>query len=137
MAQILFCEGKISNRMNTLNIPTHYAKDDRKLRKHGKRAPEKTTGLWRAGRVRNMLKNTAYMGTWVYGKRSKKPKKELIECFYPAIVSDELFKRAQQTLERNRWIPKNKETRKYLIKRFPYTLPTLPLTSSQASGFFF
>ncbi len=63
-----------------------------------------------------MLKNTAYMGKWVYGKRSKKLKKELIEGTCPAIVSDELFRRAQQTLERNRWIPKNKETRKYLLR---------------------
>jgi hypothetical protein len=57
-----------------MGVPTHYEKDGRRIQRKGKREPEKTAGIWRAGRVRNMLRNPAYYGKWEWGKRSKKRK---------------------------------------------------------------
>lgn len=54
----------IAQRLNALRVPTRYAKDGRGLR--GKA----TAGVWRPGRVYNMLRNPAYKGEWHYGKRT-------------------------------------------------------------------
>ena len=53
----------IAQRLNALAVPTRYSKDGRGVR--GKA----TAGIWRPGRVYNMLKNPAYKGEWQYGKR--------------------------------------------------------------------
>ena len=65
---------KIAERLNDLGIPTRYKKNGRKINYKGKRKEEFTAGIWRAGRVLNMIKNPAYMGVWEWGKRSKKRK---------------------------------------------------------------
>ena len=56
----------IAKRLNALAVPTRYSKDRRGIRNKA------TTGIWRPGRVYNMLRNPAYKGEWEYGKRSKK-----------------------------------------------------------------
>lgn len=85
----------ISDYLNTLGIPPAYTRDQRELLR-GKRKVA-TTGIWRPGRIRNMLVNPTYKGVHHYGRRSKRDR-EVIERAVPAIVSVELWERAQQVL---------------------------------------
>ncbi|MFC2043022.1 recombinase family protein, partial [Chloroflexota bacterium] len=108
---------KISERLNALDIPTRYWKDGRMVHQKGKRTPEKTAGIWRAGRIRNMLRNPTYIGKWEWGKRSNKRKpSERIAGFSPALVSEEIFYRADEVLRSNQlWVP-SQNRRKYLLR---------------------
>ncbi|MCF6094337.1 recombinase family protein [Microaerobacter geothermalis] len=89
---------KIADYLNALGVPPSYTKDGRQL-KRGKRK-ENTAGIWRPGRIRNMIINTTYKGIHYYGKRTNK-KRELIPREVPAIVSEEIWDKAQQTLKEN------------------------------------
>ena len=106
----------IADRLNAMHIPTHYIKDERKIHYRGKRVPKKTTGLWRSGRIRNMLKNPAYYGEFMYGKRSTKKGRPLIKGFSPAIVSKEVYEDAQKVLLNNRLFNPEKPRRNYLLR---------------------
>ena len=108
---------QIADRLNALQIPTHYTKDGRTIRYKGKREAEKTAGIWRAGRVRNMLKNPAYCGQWEWGKRTKKVKNQIrIPGYSPAIVSEEIFRSASNVLQRNRLYKAEKPIHEYLLR---------------------
>ncbi len=106
---------KIAERLNALNVPTHYAKDDRKVRK-GKRDPEKTLGVWRHGQVLRILKNQAYTGHWQYGKHSKKTNKQLIAGFSPTIITEETYTLAQEVLRRNTLFNGRNVRKQYLLR---------------------
>ena len=107
----------IADRLNALGIPTRYRRDGRLLRRVGKRSPEKTAGIWRAGRVRNMLKNRAYAGEWAWGKRSKKRKPgDTIPGKCPAILSKETFTLAANVLADHRWKAGHPAVRQYLLR---------------------
>src|SRR5882724_11624464 len=59
----------IANRLNDLRVPCAYSRDDRLLLQ-GKRRM-RTSGVWRAGRIRGLITNKTYMGIHEFGKRSK------------------------------------------------------------------
>ncbi len=83
-----------------------------------------TRGVWRAGRVRNMLVETTYKGIHTWGKRrsrkaassSQQTEPMLIERAVPSIVDAELWARAQETLRRNRLCRPDIVKRKYLLR---------------------
>ena len=105
---------RIANHLNALLVPTAYAKDERLVRR-GQRK-ERTQGLWRAGRIRNLVKNPVYRGELQYGRRSTIPDgREVIVAEVPALVSREIWEAAQMTLSGNRIMAKNTE-RNYLLK---------------------
>jgi len=108
---------KIADRLNAMGILTRYQKDGRLIRRKGKRAPEKTDGIWRAGRVRNMLRNPAYMGCWEWGKRSKKRRKDdTIPGYCPPIISVEIFTKAGNILTQNQLCSTRNGHREYLLR---------------------
>jgi len=108
----LSCQ-KIADRLNKLGVPTVYLRDGRTNRR-GKRQV-RTSGLWRAGRILNIIKNPNYKGIDEYGKRSKKVR-ETIERTVPAMVDSGLWQRAQETLHRNmRFSPRNGK-QQYLLR---------------------
>ena len=90
---------------------------------HGKRKVA-TRGVWRAGRVRNMLVETTYKGIHTWGKRrsrkaagtANQAELVLIERAVPAIVDADLWARAQETLRRNRLCRPDIVKRKYLLR---------------------
>ena len=92
---------------------------------HGKRRVA-TRGVWRAGRVRNMLVETTYKGIHTWGKRrsrkaqgsgaANQSEPVLIERAVPAIVDADLWARAQETLRRNRLCRPDIIKRKYLLR---------------------
>jgi len=108
---------KIADRLNAMGIPTRYQKDGRLIQRKGKRTPEKTDGIWRAGRVRNMLRNPAYMGRWEWGKRSKKRRRDdTIPGYCPPIVSEEIFTKAGNILIQNQLFSTRNGHRNYLLR---------------------
>ncbi len=105
---------KIADHLNQLRIPCAYIRDDR-LMLRGKRK-ERTSGLWRPGRVRNLLVSTTYMGHHEYGKRSKNPGRQIIARKVPSIVAEETWRRAQQALKANFLFGKRNACRQYLLR---------------------
>ena len=105
MYQALAIEDKscrqIADELNALGVLTVYARDGRGVR--GKR----TQGQWRSGRIRNLVVNPVYKGVLQYGRRTTNAGREVIEAKIEPLVSAEMWQAAQDTLERNRLIPKN------------------------------
>jgi len=104
---------RIADHLNELAVPTVYVRDERGVRR-GKRT-QRTSGLWRAGRVRNLLVNSTYRGMHAYGKRADKPR-EVIERDVPAIVDADVWNRARQTLRRNMIFSRKNARRRYLLR---------------------
>lgn len=104
---------KIADYLNALGIPTAYTRDSR-LMKHGKRKV-KTSGIWRPSRVRAIVINATYKGLHQYGKRSAK-KREIIEREVPAIVSVDIWERAQQVLHENQIEAPRNSRHNYLLR---------------------
>ena len=92
---------QIALDFNAAGIPTHYVRDGRGVR--GKR----TQGLWRAGRIRNLLVNPIYKGELRYGRRTAKLDREKISAPIEGLVSPALWQAAQDALAANRRCAKN------------------------------
>ena len=91
----------IARDFNAAGIPTHYVRDGRGVR--GRR----TQGLWRPGRIRNLVVNPLYRGELRYGSRTTKREREVIAAPIAALVSPTLWQGAQDALARNRRSAKN------------------------------
>jgi site-specific DNA recombinase len=76
----------IADRLNKLQIPCAYQRDDRFVLR-GKRK-QRTSGFWRPARVRNLIVNTTYKGLHQFGKRSSNKGRALISRAVPAIVDE-------------------------------------------------
>jgi site-specific DNA recombinase len=105
---------KIADRLNQLRVPCAYIRDGR-MQLRGKRK-QKTSGMWRAGRVRNLLISRTYMGRHEYGKRSKNKARKLICRRVPAIVTEEVWQKAQDVLKSNQLFCKRNAKNKYLLR---------------------
>ena len=100
----------IASEFNSLGIPTSYRRDGRGVR--GRR----TQGLWRSGRIRNLVVNPVYKGLLQYGRRSSRPNgREVISASVPPLVSDDVWDAAIATLKRNRALPRN-SCHSYLLR---------------------
>lgn len=104
---------KAADYLNALGIPPSYTKDNR-LMKKGKRKVN-TSGIWYPGRIRNMIVNTTYKGIHYYGKRSNKDR-EVIERKVPAIVSEEIWEKAQKVLKENQIEAMKNSKRQYFLR---------------------
>lgn len=100
---------RLAIELNTRGVPTPYVRDGRGVR--GKA----TAGVWRSGRLRNLLINPVYRGEQRYGRRTKNPHREVISAKIPALVSPALWEAAQVVLASNRLIPKHGR-RRYLLR---------------------
>jgi site-specific DNA recombinase len=95
--------------LNALGVPTAYARDGRGVRGKG------TQGVWRPGRIRNMITNPVYKGQLQYGRRTDKREREVIAAPIEGLVSPALWQAAQEALARNRRCAKNTR-RVYLLR---------------------
>ena len=84
----------IADKLTAMGIP--------KPRSNGNRQ-------WAHSTVRNILTNEVYIGRWYYnrqrcdeGRRTRQPREEWILVEVPPIVSEEVFKAAQNRLRRNK-----------------------------------
>lgn len=104
---------QIAGHLEQLGVPPSYTKDNRLLLR-GKRQVT-TSGIWRPGRVRNMLANPTYMGIHEYGRRSAK-EREVIRRPVPAIVSPEVWHRAQEVLREHQRFSRRNAKHSYLLR---------------------
>jgi site-specific DNA recombinase len=101
---------QVAAEFNLLGIPTKYQMDGRGVRRH------RTQGIWRAGRIRNLVVNPVYRGEFQYGRRSTRPGgRSIITARVPRLVSDEVWYAAQEALARNRISAKNAK-RQHLLR---------------------
>ncbi|GGH16965.1 recombinase family protein [Paenibacillus segetis] len=108
---------KVADYLNDLKIPPSYIVHGRKVKKgldRGKRK-ESTAGIWRPGRISTILKNTTYKGYHDYGKRSKR-EREIIRREVPAIVPEETWDIAQQTLRDNQFESVRNSKSQYMLR---------------------
>lgn len=105
---------RIADELNTLGVPPAYQRDGRTMLR-GKRVAQ-TQGIWRAGRIRNMLVNETYKGLHRYGKRTADPEREVIERQVPAIVDAATWERAQQTLQSHQLLSPHNVQHDYLLR---------------------
>lgn len=104
---------KIADYLNALGVPTSYSLSGRQIKK-GKRK-ENTAGIWRPARIRSMIVNSTYKGIHKYGKHSKK-QREIITREVPAIVSEDVWNKAQQVLKDNQIEATRSARRQYLLR---------------------
>jgi len=110
-------EGKscrvIAARLNDLRIPCAYVRDDRLLLQ-GKRK-QRTSGVWRPGRMRGLITNKTYMGIHEFGKRSGSGR-PAIPRPVPAIVTAEVWQKAQANLHANFLFGTRSAKNQYLLR---------------------
>jgi site-specific DNA recombinase len=104
---------RIADYLNTLRVPCAYARDGRLLLR-GKRK-QRTSGLWRAARVRNILISSTYMGRHEYGKRTRLQRQTVVREV-PAIVDETTWRKAQQTLKQNFVFGPRSTRNRYLLR---------------------
>src|SRR3981189_650397 len=105
---------KIADRLNQRRVPCAYTRDGRQTLR-GKRK-ERTAAIGRAGRVRNMVICTTYMGRHEDGKRAKNKARKLISRTVPALVDQQTWKKAQDVLRSNQLFCKRNSKNKYLLR---------------------
>jgi len=103
---------KIADHLNRTGIPCGSAENDAGTGKRTRR----TAPIWRPAYIRNMIVNQTYMGQHLYGKRSTSRSRKVIVREVPAIVSEEVWQAAQQTLRSNRTNCKRNTKRTYLLR---------------------
>ena len=103
----------IAARLNDLRIPCAYVRDDRLLLR-GKRR-QRTAGVWRAGRIRGLITNKTYMGIHEFGKRTVSGR-PVISRPVPAIVTEEVWQKAQATLKANFLFGIRSSRNQYLLR---------------------
>jgi site-specific DNA recombinase len=104
----------IAARLNEIQIPCAYQRDNR-LVTRGKRK-QRTSGLWRPGRVRNLIISTTYRGLHEYGKRTSNKARKLIPRPVPAIVDEKTWSKAQETLRSNFLFGVRSTRNQYLLR---------------------
>jgi len=112
LARDLWSCVKIADELNTLGVPTSYTKDNRMVRVGLRK--QKTRGVWRSGRIRNLVVNPTYRGEQQYGRRSS-TEREVVSAEVPALVSEDVWFSALETLSQNR-IAAGNAHRAYLLK---------------------
>ena len=103
----------IATRLNALRIPCAYSRDDRPVLR-GKRR-QRTSGMWRAGRIRGLITNKTYMGIHEFGKRTKSGRPPILRPV-PAIVAEKDWKKAQANLKAHMLFSVRGAKNKYLLR---------------------
>jgi site-specific DNA recombinase len=100
---------RIAAELNVLQVPTSYGLAARAVRKKA------TQGIWRPGRVAQLLQNTTYYGEYRYGKRPNRAGRPIISVAVPALVSRDLWAAVQQSRRTRRRKPAS-ECKVYLLR---------------------
>jgi site-specific DNA recombinase len=104
----------IADRLNEQRVPCAYQRDDRLLLR-GKRK-QRTSGIWRPSRIRNIIANTTYKGLHQFGKRTSNTNRPLIERIVPAIVDDKTWDKAQANLRAHQLYSRRNASHEYLLR---------------------
>jgi site-specific DNA recombinase len=104
----------IAERLTQIRVPCAYQRDDR-LVLRGKRK-QRTSGLWRPARVRNLIISTTYKGLHLFGKRSSNKGRPLIVRTVPAIVDEKTWDQAQENLRKHLLYSPRSAKNEYLLR---------------------
>jgi site-specific DNA recombinase len=104
----------IADRLNELRVPCAYQRDDRLLLR-GKRK-QRTSGIWRPSRVRNIIVNPTYKGLHQFGKRTSNKSRPLITRSVPTIVDEKTWDKAQANLRAHQLYAPRSATHEYLLR---------------------
>jgi site-specific DNA recombinase len=104
----------IAARLTELSVPCAYQRDDR-LVLRGKRK-QRTSGLWRPARVRNLIISSTYKGVHEYGKRSRTKNRATIPRPVPAIVDEKTWSKAQENLHTHFLFGVRNSRNQYLLR---------------------
>jgi site-specific DNA recombinase len=103
---------KIADHFNQLGLPgSSICTADSGGKRTRRMAP-----IWRPSHVRNLIVNRTYMGEHYFGKRTKNNNRKLIVRPVPAIVNEETWQAAQQTLRSNQIFSKRNRKQPYLLR---------------------
>ena len=84
---------------------------------HGVRVKKRGRGEWSKATIRGILSNEVYAGMWYYGKQGNE-REQWLAVEVPAIVSREVWEKAQERRQHNREMSKrNNGKNEYLIAR--------------------
>jgi site-specific DNA recombinase len=106
----------IARKLSEMRVPTWADVHDKGYQKKRKR------GEWSVSTVDLILRKEVYVGTWFYGKSDGKtgkmnPRESWIPVEVPAILSRELWARAQEKRKRNKELAKRNTRYEYLVAR--------------------
>jgi site-specific DNA recombinase len=104
----------IADLLNKLRVPCAYTRDSRELLR-GKRK-QKTSGLWRPARIRNLLVSKTYMGEHEYGKRTTNKNRKIIVRRVAPIVDGDVWRQAQAVLKSNQLYSDRNVKMQYLLR---------------------
>jgi site-specific DNA recombinase len=104
----------IAEQLTRLRIPCAYERDER-LVLRGKRK-QRTSGIWRPARVRNLIINTTYKGVHHFGKRSANKGRPLISRPVLAIVDEKTWEKAQANLRAHFLFSARSAKNEYLLR---------------------
>jgi site-specific DNA recombinase len=97
---------KVADHLNSLGVPTSYVIARREVKVQRGTRKRHTDGIWRPGRIRNLLVNPTYRGEYQYGRRSKY-KREVLSAPIEALVTLDLWNAARKALADNRLATKH------------------------------
>ncbi len=99
----------VADRLNALGIPSS---------RRNRRNRELVSRKWKCDRIRKLVINTVYMGTYVYGKRKSRSDntREKVLISVPPIIDEEIWLKAQETLKRNLKFAKRNSRNEYLLR---------------------
>jgi site-specific DNA recombinase len=106
----------IAKKLTEMRVPTWADVHDRGFQKKRKR------GEWSVSTVDSILRKEVYVGTWFYGKSDGKtgkvnPRESWVPVEAPAIVSLELWEKAQEKRQRNKEMAKRNTRYEYLVAK--------------------
>ena len=100
----------VTDYLNALGIPPAYVAHG-----IGSKRKKRTNGVWFQGRIVNMVHSTTYKGIHQYGKRASR-QREIIERKVPAIISEDVWQRAQETLKSNQILSARNASNIYMLR---------------------
>jgi len=112
---------KVQTRLNEMKVLTKHDKLKRIKKKNG-------VGWWNSRTVERILENEIYTGEFYYRKykfpngmrKELRPREEWIKIETPAIISKELFERAQRQFEENKKLSPRRTGRLYALQKKIY-----------------
>lgn len=99
---------KIADFLNHSGIPCNS--------QDGGKRNRRLAPVWRPSHIRNMIVSPTYVGRHLYGKRSKNNARKPIERAVPALVAEQEWQAAQQTLASNRIMARKNLREPYLLR---------------------
>ena len=102
---------EIADYLNSMKIPTKYQVD-----KINNKLTVASATIWHPSRISHIIRSTTYKGIHKYGKNPTHKGSKIINRCVPAIVSEDLWEAANNTLTSNKLFSKRNSQHNYLLR---------------------